>query len=73
MIQVLAVAHWYPNTSQKTYFPEKHFPEKHPPEHTLARMYIWLNGHFPKKLFSRIDTCQNVHLAEWTFPRKSIF
>ena len=25
-------------------------------------MYIWPNGHFPENLFSRIDTCQNVHL-----------
>ena len=33
-------------------------------------MYILPNGHFPENLFSRIDTCQNVHLSEWTFPRK---
>ena len=36
-------------------------------------MYIWPNGHFPENLFSRMDTCQNVHFAEWTFPRKPIF
>ena len=29
--------------------------------------------HFPENLFSRIYTCQNVHLAEITFPRKLIF
>ena len=48
-------------------------PNGHFPELTLARMYIWLKRHFPKNLFSRIDTCQNVHLAEWTFPQKPIF
>ena len=38
--------------SPKTYFPEW----------TLVRMYSWPNGHFPENLFSRIDTCQSVHL-----------
>ena len=53
--------------------PEKHLPEKNFPECTLSRMYIWPNGYFPENLFSRIDTCQNVRLAEWTFCRKPIF
>ena len=36
-------------------------------------MYIWPKLHFPENLFSRIYTCQNVHLAEIEFPRKLIF
>ena len=36
-------------------------------------MYIWPNGHCTECTFSRMDTCQNVHLAEWTFPRMYIF
>ena len=36
-------------------------------------MYIWPNVHFPENLFSRIYTCQNVHLDEITFPRMPQF
>ena len=36
-------------------------------------MYIWPNGHSPENLCSRMDTCQNVPLAKWTFLRKPIF
>ena len=40
---------------------------------TSAKMNICPKLHFPEKLFSRIYTYQNVHLAETTFPRKLIF
>ena len=43
-------------------------PKSFFPERTLSRMSIWPNGHCPEELFSRKDTCQNVHLTEWKFP-----
>ena len=52
------------------HLPEKHLPEwtfprkSYFPEWTLTRMYVRPNGHFLEKLFSGMDTCQNVHLAE---------
>ena len=50
-------------------------PEKHLPERTwdVSPKNTWPNGHFPECTFSRMDTCQNVHLAKWTFLRKPIF
>ena len=36
-------------------------------------MYIWPKLHYPENLCSRNYTCQNVHLAEITFPRELIF
>ena len=46
---------------------------EHLPEIALARLYVWPNRHFPENVLLRIDTCQIMHLAEWTFFQKPIF
>ena len=65
--------------SSKTYFPESTFgrnsisPKTYFLEFTLARNYIWPKLHFPKNLFTRVCTCQNIHLAEITFFCENLF
>ena len=46
---------------------------EHLHEIALTRMYSWPNGHFSENLFSRINTCQTVDLAKWTFSPKTYF
>ena len=46
---------------------------QHRPDNAMFAGYIWPNGHFLENLFSKMDTCQNIHSAAWTFTRKPIF
>ena len=48
-------------------------PRKTPSRMDVSPKNTWPNGHFPENPFSKMDTCQNVHLAEWTLPGKPIF
>ena len=46
---------------------------KTPSRMDISPKNAWPNGHYPECTFSWTYTCQKVHLAEWTFPRKPIF
>ena len=55
--------------SRKDISPKNTRPNGHFPKNLFSRMDTWPNGHFPECTFSKMDTCQNVHLTEWTLPR----
>ena len=48
-------------------------PRKTPSRKDISPQNTWPNGHYPECTFSWTYICQNVHLVEWTFPRKPIF